>query len=113
MEKIVGECDILVTCTGVYDIVNVDWIKDETVVIDVGVQRINDKLTGELNREKLNERNVIATPSPGGVGPMTVAMLMNNLTLAWYKHQISEINNNHCDHFRWATDERDELLEEH
>lgn len=113
MEKIVGECDILVTCTGIYDIVNVDWIKDETVVIDVGVQRINDKLTGEINREKLNERNIIATPSPGGVGPMTVAMLMNNLTLAWYKQQNIEImNSNHCDHFRWATDERDELLEE-
>jgi len=110
MEKIVGESDILITCTGVYNVVNVDWIKDETVIIDVGVQRVNDKLTGELDREKLEKRNVFATPVPGGVGPMTVAMLMNNLTLAWFKQVQNRIQSmDTCDHTRWATDERDEI----
>ena len=110
LERIINDTEILVVCTGVYNIVNVDWIKDDTVIIDVGVQRINDKLTGELDREKLNERNVLATPVPGGVGPMTVAMLMNNLTFSWYKQQQENVKKSMqgCDHTHWATDERDE-----
>ena len=66
-----------------YNVVNPDWPPEGTVVIDVGVQRINNKLTGELDREKLNNMDV-KLPVPGGVGPKTVAMLMSNVALAWH-----------------------------
>ena len=98
MEKIINNSDIVVTCTGVYNVVNVDWIRDNAVVVDVGVQRVNDKLTGELDREKLDKRDeILGTPAPGGVGPMTVAMLMNNLTLSWYYKYKEKINKNTAD----------------
>ena len=94
LEKIINTADIIVTCTGVYDVVNVDWIRDDAIVIDVGVQRINNRLTGELDREKLDKRPILGTPSPGGVGPMTVAMLMNNLTLSWFFCQKEKLLGN-------------------
>ncbi len=84
LKNIVKKSDIVVVCSGKYDIVDPKWFKKDSVIIDVGIQFINNKLTGELDREKLNKTNVLATLVPGGVGPMTVAMLMTNLILAWH-----------------------------
>ena len=90
LETIVKNSEIVIVCTGLYNIVNPEWFADNTIVIDVGVQYVNDKLTGELDREKLDKCNVLATPVPGGVGPMTVAMLMSNLALSWHLHNRKE-----------------------
>ena len=90
LEKIIKNSEIVIVCTGVYNVVNPEWLPEGTVVIDVGVQRVNNKLTGELDREKLNNMDVKATPVPGGVGPMTVAMLMSNVALAWHLQNRKE-----------------------
>ena len=56
-----------------------DWIKEGAVVIDVGINRMDDgKLTGDVDFEGASEHASYITPVPGGVGPMTIAMLLSN-----------------------------------
>ena len=63
--------------------VTADMVKDGAVVIDVGMNRNDDgKLVGDVDFEKVKERASYITPVPGGVGPMTIAMLMNNVIKA-------------------------------
>ena len=75
--------DILVAAIGKANFVTEDMVKDGAVVIDVGINRGKDnKLTGDVDYEALKEKASYITPVPGGVGPMTVAMLMNNVMKA-------------------------------
>jgi len=83
------EADILIAAVGVPNLVKADWVKPGAVVIDVGINRLESgpragKLTGDVDYEGAFERAKSITPVPGGVGPMTVAMLMHN-TLSAYK----------------------------
>ena len=58
-------------------------VKDDAVVIDVGINRLdNGKITGDVDFENVKEKASYITPVPGGVGPMTIAMLMNNVIKA-------------------------------
>ena len=57
-------------------------IKENAIVIDVAITRFEDKLTGDCDYEKIIEKVSFATPVPGGVGPMTVAMLLKNTITA-------------------------------
>ena len=58
-------------------------VKDGAVVIDVGINRLNNgKITGDVDFESVKEKASYITPVPGGVGPMTIAMLMNNVIKA-------------------------------
>jgi methylenetetrahydrofolate dehydrogenase (NADP+)/methenyltetrahydrofolate cyclohydrolase len=78
----VGMADILVAAVGVPELIKGEWIKPGAVVIDVGMNRMPDgKLKGDVEFEAAKERASAITPVPGGVGPMTIAMLMRN-TLA-------------------------------
>jgi len=54
-------------------------IKDNSVVIDVGVNRINGKIVGDVDFESVSKKASYITPNPGGVGPMTIAMIIDNL----------------------------------
>lgn len=75
----VSHADILVVAVGKYDIVNPQWLKPGVIVIDVGINRLaNGKLVGDLNFSAAAEKAAWITPVPGGVGPMTVSMLMSN-----------------------------------
>jgi len=75
----VGRADILVAAVGRPEFVRGDWIRDGSVVIDVGINRRHDgSLCGDVEYEKAFERAGFITPVPGGVGPMTVAMLLEN-----------------------------------
>jgi methylenetetrahydrofolate dehydrogenase (NADP+)/methenyltetrahydrofolate cyclohydrolase len=75
----VGAAEILVVAVGKPGIVRGEWIKPGAVVIDVGINRMPDgKLVGDVEFEVARERAGFITPVPGGVGPMTVAMLMKN-----------------------------------
>ena len=56
-----------------------NMIKDEAVVIDVGVSRVDGKITGDVDYESVINKASFITPNPGGVGPMTVAMIIDNL----------------------------------
>jgi len=89
LRSIASEADILVAAIGRAGIVEGDWVKEGAVVIDVGVNRIEDpaakkgyRLTGDVVFETAYERASLITPVPGGVGPMTRAMLMKNTLTA-------------------------------
>jgi methylenetetrahydrofolate dehydrogenase (NADP+)/methenyltetrahydrofolate cyclohydrolase len=75
----VGRADILVAAIGKAGLIRGDWIKPGAVVIDVGVNRLpSGKLCGDVEFETANERASAITPVPGGVGPMTICMLLYN-----------------------------------
>lgn len=76
--------DILVVAVGKKHLITVDMIKQDAVVIDVGINRVDGKLYGDVDFESVKEKASFITPVPGGVGPMTVAMLMSNV----YKAKI-------------------------
>jgi len=83
-ESIAKTADILVAAAGVKHLVNKNWIKPAAVVIDVGIHRNDDgKLTGDVNPDDAKELASYFTPVPGGVGPMTIAMLMVNCLQAY------------------------------
>ena len=77
------EADILISAIGKANFVTADMVKDGAVVIDVGINRLdNGKITGDVDFESVKEKVSYITPVPGGVGPMTIAMLMNNVIKA-------------------------------
>ncbi len=88
LPDIVHQADILVAAAGRRGIIKGEWIKQGAAVIDVGTNRAeNGKLTGDVEFEQAEKRASFITPVPGGVGPMTIAMLMKN-TLAATERQI-------------------------
>ena len=77
------EADILISAIGKAHFVTADMVKENAVVIDVGIHRLdNGKITGDVDFENVKEKVSYITPVPGGVGPMTIAMLMNNVIKA-------------------------------
>ncbi len=79
----VSEADIVVVGVGIPEMVKGEWIKPGAIVIDVGINRLETgKLAGDVEFEVAKERASWITPVPGGVGPMTVAMLMSNTLFA-------------------------------
>ena len=82
----IRQADILVVAVGKPKFIKGEWIKEGAVVVDVGINRLEGKLVGDVEFEVAAQRASYITPVPGGVGPMTVAMLMQN-TLSAYKKQ--------------------------
>lgn len=79
LPEIIGESDILVAAIGKKEFIKGEWIKNGSVVIDVGINREeNGKLKGDVEFEKAKLKASFITPVPGGVGPMTIAMLLKN-----------------------------------
>jgi methylenetetrahydrofolate dehydrogenase (NADP+)/methenyltetrahydrofolate cyclohydrolase len=79
LEAQVRRADLLVVAVGKANFIPGDWIKQGAIVIDVGINRLeNGKLTGDVEFEVAKEKASWITPVPGGVGPMTVATLMEN-----------------------------------
>ncbi len=72
------QADIVVAAVGIPEFVKGDMIKPGAVVIDVGINRVNDKLVGDVEFSAAAEKASAITPVPGGVGPMTIAMLLRN-----------------------------------
>ena len=81
------QADILVSACGVAKMVKKDWIKPGATVIDVGINRVDGKLCGDVDFDEVKEVADYITPVPGGVGPMTVAMLLNNTWKAYLKQK--------------------------
>ncbi len=82
-----NEClkaDILVAAVGVPNLVKKDWVKSDAVVIDVGINKVDNKIIGDVNFEEIKDKVRAITPVPGGVGPMTIACLLSN-TLKCFK----------------------------
>ncbi len=88
-QELVSQADLVVVAVGKAGLVKGEWIKPGAVVIDVGVNRLEDgTLAGDVEYQAAAERASWITPVPGGVGPMTVAMLMQNTLSACEKHQF-------------------------
>ncbi len=82
LSEITKQADILISAIGKKNFVTADMVKPGAVVIDVGINRTEDGLFGDVDFENVKEKTSYITPVPGGVGPMTVAMLMNNVVKA-------------------------------
>ena len=83
IKEIASKADVLISAIGKVHFVTADMVKENAVVIDVGINRLdNGKITGDVDFENVKEKVSYITPVPGGVGPMTIAMLMNNVIKA-------------------------------
>ncbi len=87
LSKHTKNADILVVAVGKKQFIKENMVKEGAVVIDVGINKEDNKLYGDVDFEKVKEKASLITPVPGGVGPMTVAMLMKNVVTAYQKQQ--------------------------
>ncbi len=86
-KNIQEEClkaDILVAAVGVPNFVKKDWVKNGSIIIDVGINKLENKIVGDVNFDEVKDKVKAITPVPGGVGPMTIACLLKN-TLECFK----------------------------
>lgn len=83
IREITSNADILISAIGKAHFITKDMVKENAIIIDVGINRLdNGKITGDVDFENVKEKAQFITPVPGGVGPMTIAMLMNNVIKA-------------------------------
>jgi methylenetetrahydrofolate dehydrogenase (NADP+) / methenyltetrahydrofolate cyclohydrolase len=82
LAEVCRRADVLIAAVGRAGLVRGDWVKEGAVVIDVGINRTEQGLTGDVEFEAAAERARLITPVPGGVGPMTIAMLLRNTLIA-------------------------------
>jgi methylenetetrahydrofolate dehydrogenase (NADP+)/methenyltetrahydrofolate cyclohydrolase len=78
------KADILIAAVGVPNLVKGDWVKENSIIIDVGINKVGDKIIGDVDFDAVKEKVRAITPVPGGVGPMTIACLLKN-TLECFK----------------------------
>lgn len=76
------QADIVIVAVGIANFLTDDMIRTGAIVIDVGINRLNGKLVGDVDYDSVSQKASALTPVPGGVGPMTVAMLMSNTVVA-------------------------------
>jgi methylenetetrahydrofolate dehydrogenase (NADP+)/methenyltetrahydrofolate cyclohydrolase len=72
------QADILISATGVVHLIRKEWVKPGAIVIDVGIQKVGDRMMGDVDFEEVRTQASFITPVPGGVGPITVAVLLEN-----------------------------------
>ena len=82
LAKYTKDADILVCAVGKKHIITADMVKDGAVVLDAGINRVDGKIYGDTDYEEISKKAAYITPVPGGVGPMTITMLMYNTYLA-------------------------------
>lgn len=91
LAEITKKADIVVAAIGVGKFLKADMVKEGAVVIDVGMNRVDGKLCGDVDFEEVEKKAGFITPVPGGVGPMTITMLLYNTIKAYAKHESKEI----------------------
>lgn len=82
LEEHVKRADVLVVAVGKANLIPGAWIKEGAVVVDVGINRLGDKIVGDVEFEEARKRASLITPVPGGVGPVTTAVLLRNVANA-------------------------------
>ena len=89
IEELTKQADIIISALGVPNFVTAEMVKDGAVIVDVGITRVADnsqkgyKIVGDVDYENVSKKSSYITPVPGGVGPMTIAMLLKNTLLAY------------------------------
>ena len=89
IKELTEQADIIISALGVPNFVKEDMVKDGAVIVDVGITRVADnsqkgyKIVGDVDYENVSKKSSFITPVPGGVGPMTIAMLLKNTLLAY------------------------------
>lgn len=93
--QITSQADIIISALGIPKFLKAEMVKDDAVIIDVGITRVPDDsekgyyITGDVDFEKVSKKASFITPVPGGVGPMTIAMLLKNTLLAREQHRTN------------------------
>ncbi|WP_298514238.1 bifunctional 5,10-methylenetetrahydrofolate dehydrogenase/5,10-methenyltetrahydrofolate cyclohydrolase [uncultured Kordia sp.] len=94
--QITCQADIIITALGRPNFLKAEMVKDDAIVIDVGITRVPDetrkrgyRITGDVDFENVSKKTSHITPVPGGVGPMTIAMLLKNTLLARERHRMA------------------------
>lgn len=82
LETHVKRAEILIVAVGKANLIPGDWVKEGAIVIDVGINRVGDKIVGDVEFEKAKEKASLITPVPGGVGSVTTAILLRNTVIA-------------------------------
>ncbi|MEM1001089.1 MAG: bifunctional 5,10-methylenetetrahydrofolate dehydrogenase/5,10-methenyltetrahydrofolate cyclohydrolase [Bacteroidota bacterium] len=94
--QITSQADIIISALGVPGFLKAEMVKDDAVIIDVGITRVPDDsekgyyITGDVDYENVSKKASFITPVPGGVGPMTIAMLLKNTLLARERHRLKD-----------------------
>jgi len=95
--QITSQADIIISALGVPKFLKAEMVKDDAVIIDVGITRVPDEskpkgyyITGDVDFENVSKKASYITPVPGGVGPMTIAMLLKNTLLARERHRSND-----------------------
>lgn len=93
--QIISQADIVISALGIPNFVKAEMVRDDAVIIDVGITRVPDdtkksgyRLAGDVDFENVSKKASFITPVPGGVGPMTIAMLLKNTLLARERHRL-------------------------
>lgn len=95
IENVTKDADVLISAIGKPRFVTADMIKDGAVVIDVGINRLDTgEIVGDIDFESVSKKASYITPVPGGVGPMTIAMLLNNVVKAAMLFETDSKNTN-------------------
>jgi methylenetetrahydrofolate dehydrogenase (NADP+)/methenyltetrahydrofolate cyclohydrolase len=97
LKSLTLQADIIISALGIPGFLKADMVKDRVVVVDVGITRVADPskergyyLSGDVDFEAVGKKASFITPVPGGVGPMTIAMLLKNTLLARERHRLSD-----------------------
>ena len=85
VQETTQNADILIAAIGKANFVQADMVKEGAIVIDVGINRVYGKLVGDVDFENVSKKASFITPVPGGVGPMTIACLMENTVECFLK----------------------------
>tara|TARA_B100001248_G_scaffold146334_1_gene109949 strand:+ start:233 stop:1078 length:846 start_codon:yes stop_codon:yes gene_type:complete len=82
------EADIIVAAVGIPELVRGDWVKNDAIVIDVGINKTDKGIVGDVNFDEVSKNAKALTPVPGGVGPMTIACLLKNTIECFKRSQV-------------------------
>lgn len=94
INQITTQADIIISALGIPKFLKAEMVKDDVIIIDVGITRVPDEsekgyyITGDVDFENVSQKASYITPVPGGVGPMTIAMLLKNTLLAREQHRL-------------------------
>ena len=78
LKEISKQADIIISAIGKPKFITEDFIKNNAIIVDVGINRSENGLCGDIDFDNVKEKTSFITPVPGGIGPMTIAMLMEN-----------------------------------